>query len=188
MAEYSYLTRTQYGNCLGNPLYKATKRYLNNRWTVKNLDNVLIYYFLYFRYCSGRSDISPSSLLLIVVCFSPRIQSQTEKQLGIFSLMFMFWYISLSLERRHTLVESMYLVFTRMPGRRYRKRLMSLLLCFCDGFVARINSLFCWVYTGASFKCYLMSSDVSWHTKDKLRPMREHGSILLYVHGNYEAR
>ena len=30
-----------------------------------------------------------------------------------------------------------------------------------------------------------MSSDVGWHIRDKLRPMREHGSILLYVHGNH---
>ena len=34
--------------------------------------------------------------------------------------------------------------------------------------------------------CCLMSSDVGWDIiKDKLRPMREHGSILLYVHGNH---
>ena len=38
------------------------------------------------------------------------------------------------------------------------------------------------------FKCCLMSSDVGWHIRDKLRPMREHVSILLYVHGNHEAR
>ena len=24
--------------------------------------------------------------------------------------------------------------------------------------------------------------------RDKLRPMREHGSVLLYVHGNHKAR
>ena len=29
-----------------------------------------------------------------------------------------------------------------------------------------------------------MSSDVSWHIRDKLRPMPKHGSTLLYVHGN----
>ena len=39
-----------------------------------------------------------------------------------------------------------------------------------------------------SFKCCLMSSDVGWLIRDKLRPMREHGSLLLYVHGNHEAR
>ena len=30
----------------------------------------------------------------------------------------------------------------------------------------------------------LMSSDVSWHIRDKLWPMPKHGSIILYVHGN----
>ena len=33
-----------------------------------------------------------------------------------------------------------------------------------------------------------MSSDVDWHIRDKLRPMREHGSVLLFVHGNHKAR
>ena len=37
-------------------------------------------------------------------------------------------------------------------------------------------------------KCCLMSSDVSWHIRDKLRPMPKHGSIILYVHGNQKAR
>ena len=41
------------------------------------------------------------------------------------------------------LVEYMYLVFTRMPGESYRRRLGSLLLCFCDVFRALINSLVC---------------------------------------------
>ena len=30
----------------------------------------------------------------------------------------------------------------------------------------------------------LMSSDVSWHIRDKLWPMLKHGSINLYIHGN----
>ena len=34
----------------------------------------------------------------------------------------------------------------------------------------------------------LMSSDVSWHTRDKLWPMPKHGSVILYVHGNQKAR
>ena len=34
----------------------------------------------------------------------------------------------------------------------------------------------------------LMSSDVSWHIRDKLWPMPKHGSIILYVHGNQKAR
>ena len=39
------------------------------------------------------------------------------------------------------------------------------------------------------FRWCLMSSDVCWHIiRDKLRPMRDHGSILLHVHGNHEAR
>ena len=36
--------------------------------------------------------------------------------------------------------------------------------------------------------CCLMSSDVGCHIRDKLRPMGEHGSVLLYVHGNRKAR
>ena len=39
------------------------------------------------------------------------------------------------------LVEFMYLVFTRMSGESYRRRLRSLLLCLCDVFLALINSL-----------------------------------------------
>ena len=41
------------------------------------------------------------------------------------------------------LVEFMYLVFTRMPGDSYRRRLRSLLWCLCDVFRALINSLVC---------------------------------------------
>ena len=41
------------------------------------------------------------------------------------------------------LVEFMYLVFTRMPGESYRRRLRSLLLCLCYVFRALINSLVC---------------------------------------------
>ena len=44
------------------------------------------------------------------------------------------------------LVEFIYLVFTRMPGESYRRRLKSLLLCSCDVFRAIINSLMCWFY------------------------------------------
>ena len=36
-------------------------------------------------------------------------------------------------------------------------------------------------------KWCLMSSDVSWHIRDKLWPMPKHGSINLYVHGNQKA-
>ena len=41
------------------------------------------------------------------------------------------------------LVEFVYLAFTRMPGKCYRRRLGSLLLRLCDGFRALINSLAC---------------------------------------------
>ena len=37
-------------------------------------------------------------------------------------------------------------------------------------------------------KCCLMSSDVSWHIRDKLWPVLKHGSINLYIHGNQKAR
>ena len=41
---------------------------------------------------------------------------------------------------------------------------------------------------GVMMKWCLMSSDVSWHIRDKLWPMPKHGSIILYVHGNQKAR
>ena len=41
------------------------------------------------------------------------------------------------------LVEFMYLVFTRMPGESYRRRLRSSLLYLCYVFRALINSLVC---------------------------------------------
>ena len=41
------------------------------------------------------------------------------------------------------LVEFTYLVFTRMPGESYRRRLRSLLLCLRDVFRALVNSLVC---------------------------------------------
>ena len=41
------------------------------------------------------------------------------------------------------LVEFMYVVFTRMPGESYRRRLGSLLLYLCYVFRALINSLAC---------------------------------------------
>ena len=40
------------------------------------------------------------------------------------------------------------IVFTRMPGESYRRRLESLLLCLCDVFPAVTNSLECWFCTG----------------------------------------
>ena len=44
----------------------------------------------------------------------------------------------------------MYLVFTRMPGESYPRRLGSLLLCLCDVFRALINSLVCQVDSAES--------------------------------------
>ena len=41
-------------------------------------------------------------------------------------------------------VEFMSFVFTGMPGKSYRRRLRSLLLCLCDVFLAQINSIVCW--------------------------------------------
>ena len=43
-------------------------------------------------------------------------------------------------------------------------------------------------WTVLKMKCCLMSSDVSWHIRDKLWPMPKHSSINLYVHGNQTAR
>ena len=41
------------------------------------------------------------------------------------------------------LVQFMYLIFTRMPGESYRRRLRSLLLCWCYVFRALITPLAC---------------------------------------------
>ena len=57
------------------------------------------------------------------------------------------------------LVEFTYLVFTRMPGERYRRRLRSLLFYLCYVFRALINSLVCWScpwkYGSTWFTCML---------------------------------
>ena len=47
------------------------------------------------------------------------------------------------------LAEFIYLEFTRMPGRSYRRRLGSLVVCLCDVFRALINSLGFWFCTCA---------------------------------------
>ena len=41
---------------------------------------------------------------------------------------------------------------------------------------------------GVMMSWCLMSSDVSWHIRDKLWPMPKHGSVILYIHGNQKAR
>ena len=60
------------------------------------------------------------------------------------------------------LMEFMYLVFTRMPGESYCRRLRSLLLCLCDVFRTLINSLICWFCTSALglvlFQIYMLVS------------------------------
>ena len=47
---------------------------------------------------------------------------------------------------------------------------------------------YCCIFFFLLLLCCLMSSDIGWHIRDKLRPMRAHGSILLCVHGNRKAR
>ena len=44
----------------------------------------------------------------------------------------------------------MCLVYARMPGESYRRRLGSSLLYLCDVFRALINSLVCWSFGGFS--------------------------------------
>ena len=50
------------------------------------------------------------------------------------------------------------------------------------------SSLWCATFTLLLLLCCLVSSDVCWHIRDKLRPMHEHGSILLCIHGNQKSR
>ena len=51
-------------------------------------------------------------------------------------------------------------------------------------FLLLISSGISWEY----FRWCLMSSDVGWCIRDKLRPMHECVSIVLYIHGNHEAQ
>ena len=46
-------------------------------------------------------------------------------------------------------MEFIYLVFTRVPGESYRRRLRSLILCLCDVFRGPVNSLVCWFCSSA---------------------------------------
>ena len=55
------------------------------------------------------------------------------------------------------LVEFMYLVFTRMPGESYRRRLMTLLLYLCCVFRALINSQLCWFIKIPVSESFLLS-------------------------------
>ena len=58
--------------------------------------------------------------------------------------MYLWWSLCTSGGVYVPLVEFMYLVFTRMPGESYLRRLRSLLLYLCYVFRALINSLVCW--------------------------------------------
>ena len=69
----------------------------------------------------------------------------------------------------------MYLVFTRMPGESYRRRLRSLLLFLSYVFRALINSLLCWFCTSAvGLVLFQISVLKTLH----------HAEELLYVHRN----
>ena len=60
-----------------------------------------------------------------------------------------------------SLVEFMYLVFTRIPCKSCRGRLRSLLLCLCGVFRALINFLVCWFYQTiclSIYKCFEVTS------------------------------
>ena len=67
--------------------------------------------------------------------------------------------------RMYVLVEFTYLVFTRMTGESYRRRLRSLLLHLCYVFPALINSL-------------------GTHTDTKLKQQQQHFRIFSYVFGD----
>ena len=59
------------------------------------------------------------------------------------------WHASKYKDDDVPLAEFIYLEFTRMPGRSYRRRLGSLVVCLCDVFRALINSLGFWFCTCA---------------------------------------
>jgi len=69
----------------------------------------------------------------------------------------------------------MYLVFTRMPGQSYRRRLRSLLLS-CDVFRALINSLVCW-------NCIVLDvyKVTIYETKLMVASMRELNAVYLAI-------
>ena len=72
-----------------------------------------------------------------------------------------------------------YLLFTRMPGESYRRRLGSLLMCLCDVFRALINSLVCWFCTGAP-GLILSSANKRWVSiLNDVFPMGVNGNDIL---------
>ena len=81
-------------------------------------------------------------------------------------------------------VEFMYLVFTRMPGESYRRRLRSLLLYLCYVFRALINSLVCWFVLVT--KCQEISYQQSNVFSSEQDDLIQYNTTLLYwsVKGN----
>ena len=72
--------------------------------------------------------------------YVPCIYSRTREEYIWWSLCTLYL---LAYQGRVHLVEFMYLVFTRMLSRSYRRRLKSMLLYLCYVFRALINSLLC---------------------------------------------
>ena len=65
------------------------------------------------------------------------------------------------------LVEFMYLVFTRLPGESYRRRLRSLLLYLSYVFRALINSLVCWFCTIALYLVVFQTGNYQQNTEEE---------------------
>ena len=74
--------------------------------------------------------------------FPPKTKNKTKNKQKLNSEM-----CSLGQLEAVPLAEFMYLVFTRVPGENYRRRLRFLLLYLCYVFRALINSLVCWLFT-----------------------------------------
>ena len=71
--------------------------------------------------------------------------------LGFWIVWFVFVLNSFQVLTDAPLAESVYLVFTRMPGMSYRRWLRSVLLCLCGVFRALINSHVCWSISSLFF-------------------------------------
>ena len=79
----------------------------------------------------------------------------------------------------------MHLVFTRMPGASYHRRLRSLLLYLCYVLWALINSLVCWFCTSTQghvlFKtCLLLDWERAGMTKTGKDSMKESGKVIFF--------
>ena len=77
--------------------------------------------------------------------------TQTQQQRPELPTVTLTWHAS-EYRRTYILVGCVYLIFTSMPSKSYRRQLRSLLLHLCDIFQASINSLVCWFF----FKFYLI--------------------------------